>query len=144
MKSVVTKMFVRCAAGVFAILCLSLTANAQTAASVQSTLRPLGLNLWNTNNGKVMVFGSDTASASFMSNNFNSFMTIVNDNLGESAAYSQASNNTLAPEKLFFFFDYAPRVYFLTEGAGYTNALGAKSVMLLHRTRQIQIRRIAF
>jgi hypothetical protein len=60
-----------------------------------------------------------------MSNNFNSFMAIVNDNLGETSAYAQASNNTLAPEKLFFFFDYSPRVYFLTEGAGYTNALGA-------------------
>lgn len=119
------KIFVRCAAGLLAMLGLSLAAQAQTAASVQSPLRPLGLNLWHNTNGRVMVKGSDTASTSFMNNNFNSFMGIVNDNLGESAAYSQASNNTLAPEKLFFFFDYAPRIYFLTEGAGYTNALGA-------------------
>ena len=119
------KILVRCAAGLLAILGMSLTTQAQTAASPQSPLRPLGLSLWNSTSGRVMVQGSDTASASFMSNNFNSFMAIVNNNLGESAAYSQASNNTLAPEKLFFFFDYAPRIYFLTEGAGYTNALGA-------------------
>ena len=125
MKIVATQVLVRCAAGLLIMLGLSLTAQAQTAASVQSLLRPLGLPLWHTTNGKVMVKGSDTLSASFMSTKFNSFMDIVEDNLGESAAYSQASNNTLAPEKLFFFFDYAPRVYFLMEGAGYTNALGA-------------------
>lgn len=119
------KIFTRCAAGLLLMLGLSVTANAQTAASVQSPLRPLGLGLWNTTSGKVMAKSTDTASTAFMSTNFNSFMTIVNDNLGETSAYSQASNNTLAPEKLFFFFDYAPRVYFLTEGAGYTNALGA-------------------
>ncbi len=119
------KIFICCAAGLLAMLGVSLTAQAQTAASVQSPMRPLGLNLWHNTNGRVMVFGSDTASAAFMSTNFNSFMAIVNDNLGESAVYSQAANNTLAPEKLFFFFDYSPRLYFLTEGAGYTNALGA-------------------
>jgi hypothetical protein len=125
MKIFAMKMFTSCAAGLLAMLGLSLTAQAQTAASVQSALRPLGLGLWNTTSGKVMVKGSDTTSASFMSTKFNSFMAIVEDNLGESAVYSQASNNTLSPEKLFFFFDYAPRIYFLMEGAGYTNALGA-------------------
>ncbi len=52
-------------------------------------------------------------------------MSIVNDNLGESSVFQEASNNNLAPEKLYFFFTYTPRLYFLTEGAGYTNALGA-------------------
>jgi len=125
MKISAKKLMFRCAAGLLAVLGLALSAEAQTPASVQSPRRPLGLNLWHSTNGKVMLKSSDTASTSFMTNNFNSFMAIVNDNLGESAAYAQASNNTLAPEKLFFFFDYAPRVYFLTEGAGYTNALGA-------------------
>lgn len=125
MKILATKMMVRFAAGLLAMLSLTVTAYAQTAAPVQSPLRPLGLGLWHNTNGRVMLKGSDTASTSFMNSNFNSFMDIVEDNLGESAAYSQASNNTLAPEKLFFFFDYAPRLYFLTEGAGYTNALAA-------------------
>ncbi len=51
------------------ILCsISGLANAQTPASVQSPMRPLGLNLWDANNGKVMVAGSDSTSQSFMNN----------------------------------------------------------------------------
>ncbi|MGC4001732.1 MAG: DUF4114 domain-containing protein [Pirellulales bacterium] len=101
------------------------TASAQTPNTAQSPLRPLGLQLWHTTNGKVMQKGSDTKSQSFMTNNFNSFMDIVEDNLGESSQFQEASNSNLSPEKLFFFFDYAPRLYFLSEGASYTNALGA-------------------
>lgn len=112
------------ALGTLAIL-IGAAVHAQTPASVQSNYRPSGLNLWHSTNGKVMVRKSDSASTTFYNNVLPGFLDMLEDNLGESSALGQVDNRALAPEKLFFYCEYTPRIYFLGEGAGYTNGLGA-------------------
>lgn len=98
---------------------------AGTPASVQSNYRPNGLQLWSNTLGLVQMKKSDAAAATFFNNDMPGFLTMINANLGESSALGQVENRSLAPEKLFFYCEYTPRIYFLGEGAGYTNGLGA-------------------
>lgn len=104
---------------------LASAALAGNPASVQSTYRPNGLQLWHSTNGKLMMKKSDSAATNFYNNIMPGFLNMLEDNLGESSALGQVENRSLAPEKLFFYCEYTPRVYFLGEGAGYTNGLGA-------------------
>ena len=94
-------------------------------ASVQSNYRPNGLSLWSNTLGLVQKKKSDTAASTFFNNDMPGFLAMLEDNLGESSALGQVENRSLAPEKLFFYCEYTPRIYFLGEGAGYTNGLGA-------------------
>lgn len=100
--------------------CLVVMAMGATYNSVQSNFRPNGL----TRCDRVQTAGSDAAAQDFESKKAN-FLTIANTNLREGAAYAAASNAKLDPQRLYFFSDYAPRIYFLVDGGCYTNALGA-------------------
>lgn len=113
------------ALGALALLLGSTLTFAGEPASVQSTYRPNGLKLWSNTLGLVQMRKSDTAALNFFNNDMPSFLSMLEDNLGESSALGQVENRSLAPEKLFFYCEYTPRVYFLGEGAGYTNGLGA-------------------
>jgi Domain of unknown function (DUF4114) len=98
---------------------------AGTPASVQSTYRPNGLQLWSNTLGRVQMKKSDSAATTFFNSDMPNFLDLLEDNLGERSALGQVENRSLAPEKLFFYCEYTPRIYFLGEGAGYTNGLGA-------------------
>lgn len=105
-----------------AVLCLNglaLSASAQTLSPFQPANRPLGLPLV----GPTYLDGSDAASQLF--DNFKqSFLNTITTNLPEGVAFSGESLNQLDPTRLYFMFDYAPRVYYIYEGACYDNALG--------------------
>ncbi|HEX5446461.1 MAG TPA: DUF4114 domain-containing protein [Pirellulales bacterium] len=105
-----------------ALLCLNglaLSASAQTLSPFQPANRPLGLPLV----GPTYLDGSDAASQSF-DNYKQSFLDTITANLPEAVAFSGESLNQLDPTRLYFMFDYAPRVYYIYEGACYDNALG--------------------
>ncbi len=105
-----------------ALLCLNglaLSASAQTLSPFQPANRPLGLPLV----GPTYLDGSDAASQSF-DNYKQSFLDVITANLPEAVAFSGESLNQLDPTRLYFMFDYAPRVYYIYEGACYDNALG--------------------
>jgi hypothetical protein len=98
---------------------LAMTASAQTVSPYQPSNRPLGLSLV----GKTYLDGTDAASKTF-DNYKQSFLNIITTNLPESVAFTGANLNQLDPTRLYFLFDYAPRVYYIYEGACYDNALG--------------------
>lgn len=119
-----TKNFIGSAIGLAAVLFGS-TLLAGEPAPAQSPLRPNGLKLWSNTEGLVQMKRSDAAAKYFYDNVMPSFLDLLEANLGESSALSQVENRSLAPEKLFFYCEYKPRIYFLGEGAGYINGLGA-------------------
>ena len=104
---------------VFFLSVLSASATAQTLSPYQSAFRPLGLPVI----GKTFLAGSDAASQSFESSK-QKFLNTITSKLPESVAFTGVNLNQLDPQKLFFQFAYAPRVYYIYEGACYTNALG--------------------
>jgi hypothetical protein len=93
---------------------------AQTLSSYQSPYRPSGLPLV----GKVYLSGTDTASAAEAKTQ-TSYISLVKKYLPEGQKFSGIGLNQLDPQRLYFLFSYAPRVYFIYEGACYTDALGA-------------------
>ena len=96
-------------------------AQAQTASPYQSDgLNTLGLSMI----GKIYLAGTDTTSRSFQTL-APGYVTTVEQKLPEGVAFTGAGLNQLDPQRLYFLFDYAPRVYYLYEGAGFYNALGA-------------------
>jgi hypothetical protein len=105
--------------GLALVSCLAGTASAQTLSSYQPSNRPLGLPLV----GKTYLAGTDTLSQSFETKKA-SFLTTITSQLPESQVFTGAGLNQLDPERLYFMFAYAPRVYYLYEGACYDNALG--------------------
>lgn len=98
---------------------LASTASAQTASTYQSSLRPLGLPVV----GSTYLAGTDTLSQSFESLK-PGFLSVVTSKLPEAKVFTGAGVNRLDPTRLYFNFAYAPRVYYLYEGACYDNALG--------------------
>jgi hypothetical protein len=103
-----------------AILASAATVVASTVSPIQSPLRPLGLPVI----GSVQLKGSDPASTSFETLK-SQYLTYCQKTLPEGEVFTGAGLNQLDPQRLYFLFDYAPRVYFLAEGACYENALGA-------------------
>lgn len=126
--------------------------SAQTLSPYQASQRPLGLSLigstsqasssggsggggwggwwfgqqWQqqqTVKGNVYTGGTDSLSSTYMSTYQSSFLNVVHTSLPEGVAFN-GINNQLDPTRLFFASDYTPRVYFLSEGACYLNALG--------------------
>ncbi len=115
-------MKIRCSRLLLALAlvnCLAVSASAKKASQFQPSDRPLGLPLV----GNTYLSGSDAASLSF-DTNLPSFLTIITTNLPEHVAYTGANLNHLDPTRLYFTSDYAPRVYYIYEGACYHNALG--------------------
>ncbi|MGH7134464.1 MAG: DUF4114 domain-containing protein [Pirellulales bacterium] len=97
----------------------ALSASAQTLSKYQPSQRPLGLPLV----GQTYLDGTDTTSQAFDSSK-QSFLSIITTNLPEGVAFTGANLNQLDPTRLYFMFDYAPRIYYIYEGACYDNALG--------------------
>jgi len=97
-------------------------AHAGTPASPQATPVPLNLPVI----GNVQVTGSDSRAATFNSQWLPKFQSIINDNLRESAVFTNAVGFKLDSSKLFLRQECPEtiRVYFLAEGAGYRNAVG--------------------
>lgn len=102
------------------IIGISATVLGGTVLPIQSPLRPLGLPV----TGSVQLAGSDSTAAAFETKK-TTYINYVNSKLPEGVVYNGAAVNELDPQRLYFLFDYAPRVYFIKEGAGYKNALGA-------------------
>ena len=98
--------------------CLSVAALGANYATVQSNYKPLNWSLAD----KVQVANSDTASQAFNSNQA-TFLTYTSS-LKEGVAYAGANNAKLDPQRLYFFASYAPRIYFISNGGWYTDALG--------------------
>jgi hypothetical protein len=100
--------------------CLVAITNAATVSPVQSTAKPSGLTVI----AQVDLAGSDAQSQTVQAL-VPGYVQMLNTKLPEGVAFTGAGINKLDPQRLYFMFDYAPRVYFLYEGACYTNALGA-------------------
>lgn len=96
------------------------TVIAGTYSSIQSPLRPLSLAITD----RVQTYGSDSTAAAFETKK-STYMSYCTSMLPEGVAFSGAGLYQLDPQRLYFLFDYAPRVYFIKDGACYKNALGA-------------------
>ena len=96
------------------------TASAQTVSPIQATQRPSGLPVI----GPVYTAASDTASKAYASNQ-TKYTNYITTNLKEGVAFTGIGLNQLDPQRLYFLFDYAPRVYFIYGYAGYIDGLGA-------------------
>lgn len=99
---------------------LAATGAAQTLSSYQSPFRPSGLSIVS----KVYLAGTDTVSAAEASVQ-NGYISMIKQYLPEGQKFTGIGLNQLDPKRLYFMFSYAPRVYFIYEGACYTDALGA-------------------
>jgi hypothetical protein len=109
--------------GVVASASLLLAANGNGnggKSPVQSSLRPLGLPVI----GDVQLKNTDNAAKSFEKVK-GQYLSYCKKMLPEGEVFTGAGLNQLDPQRLYFLFDYAPRVYFLAEGACYMDALGA-------------------
>ena len=105
---------------------------AASNSPVQSPLRPLGLPVI----APVQQKNSDSASKSFETVK-GQYQTFCKKMLPEGDVFTGAGLNQLDPQRLYFLFDYAPRVYFLAEGACYDNALGATIATLSAPTNSV-------
>ncbi|WP_353567098.1 DUF4114 domain-containing protein [Haloferula sargassicola] len=104
---------------------LLVTAGTVSAASknksiYQDPARPLGLSPV----AKVSAAGSDAAAASFQLETLPVLLQFVNTNLGESQALADISAVSLDPQSITLSQDASVRVYFVSDGAGYSNTLG--------------------
>ncbi|HVA49972.1 MAG TPA: DUF4114 domain-containing protein [Pirellulales bacterium] len=97
----------------------SVSASAQTLSKYQPSQRPLGLPLI----GQTYLDGTDATSQALDAYK-QSFLNAITTNLPEHVAFTGANLNQLDPTRLYFMFDYAPRIYYIYEGACYNNALG--------------------
>lgn len=91
-----------------------------TVSSVQSPAQPFGL----TTVGPVYVAGSDADAAQFQQESLPVLLDFISTNLGESRALQDLSAVKLDPNALLLQTESEVRVYFLGEGAGYSNTLG--------------------
>src|ERR1700759_1333656 len=106
--------------GIVIVAGFTATVFATTYNSVQSSYRPLGLKL----TAKAQTKGSDSASSAFQST-MSSYQSYCTSMLPEGVEFTGSGLYQLDPQRLYFLFDYAPRVYFIKDGACYQNALGA-------------------
>lgn len=102
-----------------ALFGLAASASAQTVSPYQSSLRPLGLTVV----GNTYLDGTDSLSQSFDASKAG-FLQTITSKLPEGKVFTGAGLNRLDPTRLYFNFAYAPRVYYIYEGACYNNALG--------------------
>ncbi len=94
-------------------------ANGGLQSPVQSSARPLGLNVV----GPVMAAGSDPSAAAFQSDALTAVTDMLNSKLSETKKVDDSAM-LLDPSKLTLQTDADVRVYFVGEGAGYKNTLG--------------------
>lgn len=120
------------ALGVIGVVGLAATVVAGTNSSVQSTWRPLGLSV----TSSVQVLGSDSTAQSFESLK-SGYRSYCSSMLPEGVQFTGSGLYKLDPQRLYFLFDYAPRVYFLKDGACYKNGLGATIATLSAPTNSV-------
>ncbi len=98
------------------------TASAQVLSTKQSTARPFGLQPY----ALVMKKASDARSQDFQNNYLPYFQELIDQQLAESAVFSNTEGFKLDASRLFLRTesDLPIRVYFVHEGAGYRNTLG--------------------
>lgn len=106
-------------AWVAAMALSSMIGRAQTPASIQSSARPLGLNIV----APVNAAGSDSKSAGFQSQVLPGMIQFLNQQLGERQQIDD-TGILLDSTKLSLKTQSDVRVYFVGEGAGYANSLG--------------------
>jgi hypothetical protein len=100
--------------------CLVATAAAQTLSPIQITKKPLGLPLI----GSVYTAASDSRSLAYSAKQ-QTYANYITTNLQEGVAFTGIGLNQLDPQRLYFLFNYQPRVYFIYGYAGYIDGLGA-------------------
>jgi hypothetical protein len=93
-----------------------------TNSTVQSSLRPLGWSIYANVKKLTTIAPTDELALDFKNNL--SVFTSYTASLKEGVAYAAATNNKLDPQRLYFFADYAPRIYFISNGGWYTDGLG--------------------
>lgn len=94
---------------------------AQTVSPVQSSARPLGLDIIS----PVYKAGSDATSAGFQANNLPFFNSFRNSSALSSGDPLPGANNVrIDPSSLYVSNDYDMRAYFVSEIADYHNTLG--------------------
>lgn len=99
---------------------LAATAAAQTLSPIQITNRPLGLPII----GPVYQKASDSPSVAYSSKQ-TGYTNYITSNVKEGVKFTGIGVNQLDPQRLYFLFDYMPRVYFIYGYAGYVDGLGA-------------------
>ncbi len=100
------------------ILCTS--AFSQTESPFQSPASPYNLDIV----APVQLAGSDEASATFQAEVLPGILKLANQSLSEKSAPLNFNSIALDPSNLVLAQDATVRVYFLNEGAGYSNSLG--------------------
>ena len=118
--------------GLTAVVGFSATVIAGTYSSIQSTYRPLGLSVTD----RAQNYGSDSTAQSFEAKKA-AYTNYCTQMLPEGVAFTGAGLYQLDPQRLYFLFDYAPRVYFIKDGACYKNALGATIATLSAPTTSV-------
>ena len=86
------------------------SASAQILSPFQPTYRPLGLPLV----GQTYLAGTDTLSIAFQLY-APGYVTTIQSVLPEHVAFTGAGMNQLDPTRLYFWFNYAARVYYIYE-----------------------------
>ena len=102
-----------------ALSCVGAVAIASTNSPAQSPIKPYFGSLA----ALVQLEGSDTLSQSFQSLE-PGYLSMVKSKLPEGVAFTGAGLNQLDPSRLYFWYNYAPRVYFLYEETGAIDQLG--------------------
>lgn len=105
-------------------LILTGVAHGATIKDHQSTATPLGKSAAS----PVYVAGSDEKAAIFQSEALNLMLDLQRDTLGEGVAVENADLIALDPSQLTASVKFRPRIYFITEGAGYRNSFLAKAI----------------
>lgn len=111
------KALLGCAAAALSLVAIGV---ASTNSPIQPTNRPLGLSLI----AKTQLAGSDSQSAALQTLT-TTYVNYIKQTLPEGVAFTGEGLYQLDPQRLYFLFAYAPRVYYIYEGACYNNALGA-------------------
>ena len=124
--------YVRLLLGLAAAISFTATVVAGTYSSIQSSYRPLGLPVTD----QVQTLGSDSTAASFETHK-TTYMNYCTTMLPEGVVFTGAGLYQLDPQRLYFLFDYAPRVYFIKDRACYKNGLGATIATLSAPTSSV-------
>jgi hypothetical protein len=90
-----------------------------TLSSFQTTTIPLGYSFCS----KTYLAASDSASSAFQALE-PTYMNLILTNLKEGVAFTGAGLNQLDPTRLYFWFDYTPRCYFIYGYAAYIDGFG--------------------
>jgi hypothetical protein len=96
------------------------TVSSATLSPQQTSTIPLGYPFAS----KTYTYGSDSTAAAFQTNK-TAYTNYILSNLQEGVQFTGEGINTLDPQKLYFLFDYAPRVYFIYGYAGFIDGFGA-------------------